>query len=187
MKHGAPAVRAAKSDRDVRSNGSRALFLDVDGVLTSSRSEIARGIPKDLSPAEVLKFDQVAVGLVRRLCDVGEVGVVISSARRAAHHWTEFGRALNLPTIGQTPALGRRGVEIQAWLDAHPEIEQFAILDDLDEMLATQRPHFVRTTYSDGLCFTTLRDLAEKFALNVYDLLPQADGQPSAAAPAPRA
>jgi len=186
VKHGASLVQA-NTVQNVCSNVSRALFLDVDGVLTSSRSEIALGIPKDLSPGEVRKFDQVALGLVRRLCDVGQVGVVISSARRAAHDWTEFGRALDLPTIGQTPALGRRGVEIQAWLDTHPEIEQFAILDDMDEMLATHRPHFVRTTYGDGLCFTTLRDLAEKFTLNIYDLLPQGDEPPSAAALAPRA
>lgn len=173
---------AANSARTVR----RALFLDVDGVLTSSRSELAIGSPRDLSPGEVVKYDRVAVGLVRRLCEVGEIGVVISSARRALHDWTEFGRALDLPTIGQTPAIGRRGVEIQAWLDSHPEIEQFAIVDDLDEMLPTQRSHFVRTTYGDGLCFTTLRDLAAKFDLNVYDLLPEAVELPSAAAPAPR-
>lgn len=38
-----------------------------------------------------------------------------------------------------------RGFEIQQWLDDHPEVENYCILDDDNDMLPSQLDNFVRT------------------------------------------
>jgi len=38
-----------------------------------------------------------------------------------------------------------RGHEIQDWLDTHPEVENYVIFDDDNDMLKSQRDNFVRT------------------------------------------
>jgi hypothetical protein len=55
--------------------------------------------------------------------------------------------------IGQTDWKGSfRGLQIQRYLDAHPEIENYIIIDDDGDMLNTQWNHFVYTDYRYGLC-----------------------------------
>lgn len=39
-----------------------------------------------------------------------------------------------------------RGSEIQLWLNQHPEVEQYVIIDDDDDMLSTQLENFVKTS-----------------------------------------
>jgi hypothetical protein len=45
----------------------------------------------------------------------------------------------------------RRGREIALWLSRHPEVTRFAIVDDEDDFLPEQRPHFGRTNFKTGL------------------------------------
>ena len=63
--------------------------------------------------------------------------------------------------IGRTPFGGEmrmsglysseeRGIEIQHWLDEHPGVEKFVILDDCADM-AHLLPHLVKTTWENGL------------------------------------
>ena len=44
-----------------------------------------------------------------------------------------------------------RGAEIKTWLDEHPEVDQFVILDDEDLKLKEYLPNHVRTTFKYGL------------------------------------
>ena len=44
-----------------------------------------------------------------------------------------------------------RGGEIQTWLDAHPEVDNYVIIDDDAVMLDKQLFHFVETNYEDGI------------------------------------
>lgn len=44
-----------------------------------------------------------------------------------------------------------RGTEIQMWLDAHPEVDNYVILDDDTDMLDSQSEHFVHISYEEGL------------------------------------
>lgn len=53
-------------------------------------------------------------------------------------------------------SLGVRGHEIQAWLDKHPEVEKYAILDDDSDMLPEQMPNFFKTTFQNGLLEETM-------------------------------
>ena len=153
----------------------KVLFLDIDGVLNSARSCIANhGYPHGFEPDQLAMFDHIAVGLIRGLCAKGGVSVVVSSAWRILHHWDAIGRGLDLPTMDSTPRLvGERGKEIAAWLAAHPEVTQYAIVDDDDDMLPEQRPFFVRTNGMDGLMYADFEKLCSIFGVNVYDCTPQ--------------
>jgi hypothetical protein len=130
------------------------LFLDIDGVLNSTRSCLAfGGFPHGITPDHLKRFDHCAVGLIRRLCKETGAVCVLSSTWRQLHPYTEISAALDIPMIGATPKSddGFRGREIAAWLAAHPEVTQYAIVDDDGDMLPEQKPYFVQTPHSDGL------------------------------------
>lgn len=146
----------------------KVLFLDIDGVLNSVRTAIAsEGFPHDFSQME--RFDQTAIALVKKLCRIGGVQVVLSSTWRLSFSKEEVSEALGIPVIDKTKSLpGVRGVEIQEWLDRHPEVERYAILDDNSDMLDSQRDNFVQTTGDDGLTLREFRKLCALFGVNEY-------------------
>ena len=150
---------------------SRVLFLDIDGVLNSHRTAIGLGgIPHDFDAAGLALFDLAAVGMLRGLCEAGNVSVVLSSSWRIVHDFRELGAALRLPIIDQTPRLvGNRGKEIAAWLAKHPEVQRFAIVDDDSDMEPEQRPFFVQTHYEDGLTWLPFLKLCDLFSVNPFD------------------
>lgn len=134
------------------------LFLDIDGVCNSQRSLTAFGeYPTDFSAREMAFFDMVAVALVRRLCRVTGCKVVLSSTWRYFFSAEQVATALDLPVIDCTPKsteeadYARRGGEIYAWLDQHPEVTHYAIVDDVNAMLPEQQRHLVQTDERCGL------------------------------------
>lgn len=137
------------------------LFLDIDGVLNSKRTSVAfDGYPHSFSPKDMARFDMVAVALIRRLCQVTGASVVLSSDWRYDHSAHAVANGLDLPVMDVTPKLpGIRGLEINAWLAAHPEVEQYAIVDDIASMLESQQTHFVKTDDECGLSLRNYLDL----------------------------
>ena len=156
----------------------KVLFLDVDGVLNSTRSVLARSGPirntgvteafKRLSmvhyedttipygPAYTLDtVDPIAIALVNRLLDKSEARLVISSTHRT--YLLETGETYNgmihrgrldayFRALGitheiydLTPRLHiARGSEVASWLDLHPNVEDYVILDDAQDFGADQ-------------------------------------------------
>ena len=55
------------------------------------------------------------------------------------------------PVMDKTPDAETRGEEIQMWLDEHPEVTQYAILDDDADILPEQKENFFKTTWAFGL------------------------------------
>lgn len=142
------------------------LFLDIDGVLNSERSSLALGgYPHSFEPADLAKFDWVAVGLIREFCKVSECSIVLSSTWRMYRELMErAAEALDLPIIDRTPDHGSydtRASEIAAWLAEHPEVTRFAIVDDVPvfdshpELYA----NFVQTDPNMGMTLATYRAL----------------------------
>jgi hypothetical protein len=152
----------------------KVLFLDIDGVLNSTRTLVAfNGYPQELYESHLAMFDQVALGMVRGLCRHGEVKVVISSAWRKDFTFEQIGERLDLPTIGQTPMLlGCRGLEINAWLSQHPEVTQYAIVDDNPDMLPDQSVRFVQTSGEEGLTWRDFSKLCGLFDVNPHGCSP---------------
>jgi hypothetical protein len=147
----------------------KVLFLDIDGVLNSTRTCVAfGGYPHDFR--EMGAFDRVAIKLLQRMCDSTGVQVVLSSAWRILHTVKEVRDALELPIIDATPNLGtKRGEEIAAWLKEHPEVETYAIVDDDSDMLPEQQDHFVHTSGHEGLTWDAFTKLCEKLGASPYE------------------
>lgn len=149
------------------------LFLDIDGVLNSTRTCVAfGGYPFELS--QIGAFDQVSIRLLQRLCDSAGVQVVLSSAWRLSNEPKAAADALGLPIIDRTPYIpGPRGGEIQDWLDRHPDVERYAILDDDADMLPTQLLSFVRTDAHEGLTWECYTRLCRVLGANAYEGQPR--------------
>lgn len=139
----------------------KVLFLDIDGVLNSERSAWAfGGFPHGFDPANMAKFDHVAIALIRKVCEETECSVVLSSTWRLLHSVHECANGLGLPIFDKTPGGGgNRGKQIQEWLDEHPEVTEYAIVDDDSDMLDSQRGRFVRTNVKEGLSLANYGDL----------------------------
>lgn len=127
------------------------VFLDFDGVLNSL--SFCRAFPQ----RGLIGLDEVAVQRVRKICFRTGAKIVVSSSWRIIHALEDLQYrlgALGLPmdwVIGVTPKhLKSRGHEIQTWLDEHPEVTNFVILDD-DSDMAHLMDRLIQTTFEDGL------------------------------------
>ncbi|MDR6389209.1 HAD domain-containing protein [Paraburkholderia phenoliruptrix] len=145
---------------------SKVLFLDIDGVLNSRRTVTATGtFPHGFEDKQKPHFDWVAVGMIRKLCEVTGASIVLSSSWRIIHSVDDCANGLDLPIFDRTPSLnwsGRvRGDEIAEWLKVHPEVARYAIVDDDSDMLEAQKPYFVQTDFQEGLRYQDYDSLAE--------------------------
>ncbi|GAB2471666.1 hypothetical protein GCM10027082_23930 [Comamonas humi] len=141
----------------------RVLFLDIDGVLNSTRTCVATGgYPQRLE--DRAGFDWIAIKLLQRLCDSSGIQVVLSSAWRTFNDFKTVAKAFDLPIIDATPVLtGSRGDEIKAWLDNHVEVTHYAIIDDDPDMLEMQMPYFVQTNGFEGMSWANFTRLCSIF------------------------
>jgi hypothetical protein len=104
------------------------------------------------------------------MCDSAGVQVVLSSAWRITHTHKEAADALGLPIIDATPNLGtKRGEEIAAWLERHPEVTDYAIVDDDGDMLPGQMHRFVQTSGHEGMTWGDFSRLCGLFCASPYE------------------
>lgn len=132
----------------------KVLFLDIDGVLNSIRTEVAsNGYPHSFSAFDMERFDRVAIALVRRLCRETDCSVVLSSDWRYNYSAHQAANALDLPIMDVTPmdVTGTRAMEIAAWLAAHPEVATYAIVDDIPDIEDLHGERWVLTDPAAGL------------------------------------
>lgn len=110
------------------------------------------------------KFDWTAIALIQRICNKSNVKIVVSSTWRKMFSYQEIGANLKLPTIDSTPEFsGWRGYEIKDWLDRHPEVTKYAIIDDDSDMLPEQKPFFVHVDGRNGISYENFKQLLEIF------------------------
>ena len=139
---------------------SRVLFLDYDGVVNISMwnekgTRRSFGYPED---GRVNHFQ--AVQWVSEFCERCHYDIVITSTWRSEPNYKEClingGLRKGIEILGKTEDLseagGKRGDEIQFYLDMHPEIRYYIIADDIDEVLPWQREHFVKINEKYGFC-----------------------------------
>lgn len=144
----------------------KVIFLDFDGVIT-------------IPPKWYLKADKIK--WIKKIVDETGAKIVVSSSWRCGTPPTVedtinkmIGRPKRCPKnrmlnwlidnlYDVTPCysteqykipFGGRGGEIQAWLNAHPEVDNYVILDDDGDMDVSQTYHFVQTNYEDGITET---------------------------------
>ena len=170
------------------------LFLDVDGVLNSERSFVAGGDrvkqygidnPNDPYFLKITKctIDPVAVDLVNRVCKMCDAKIVVSSTHRK--HFADNDNKLfamkeyfsNLGinreyVIGWTENLSTpRGIEIQDWLERHPETNRYVILDDSSDMMEHQMEFFVRCDGDIGVSSSNFRQMLSLFGREVSTIV----------------
>lgn len=128
----------------------KVIFLDIDGVLNvycQTRDEYG------------CIFHKPFEDNLRQIIKDTEAKIVISSSWRLSgkQAMLETWKHRDLPgeIIDITPNLTYgegfltstpRGKEIQQWLDEHPEVENYVIIDDDADMLKHQLSHFVKTS-----------------------------------------
>jgi len=146
---------------------SKILFLDFDGVL-NSETGWRRDKPEDSYYVTPECVD--AMKWVFEQCP--DVWIVVSSTWRYHLQLPALQAmliAIGLPgdkVVGYTPmrmsADGPRGNEIQEYLDDHPEVTGFVIVDDNDDMVHLTK-HLVHTNVSDGLTDINAADIVARF------------------------
>lgn len=152
------------------------LFLDIDGVLncpdTWRRNDGQRGTFR-LCPDRIAR-------LVRLLEEVDARVVLSSTWRKFVDHREYLDKCAPSVTFRflkdwRTTQLmpvstgNTRGREIKEYLDRHPEITTYAIVNDDSDMLPSQRPYFVQTNHQDGLL--------DKDCLHLHDILTGGPGR----------
>ena len=148
------------------------LFLDMDGVLNTKwwYTQMDRNTPKDQYG---YAFDPKTVANLKRIVEETGADIVISSSWKCMglSQMEDMWEERNLPgkIIGITPnsvsdemllnadidsieLFHIRGEEIKEWLAMHGKrISNYAIIDDMDNMLPEQQSHFVHTNPEVGI------------------------------------
>lgn len=151
----------------------KVIFLDFDGVLNSLQSfkmweyrkdqskwetEMYKGWQGSMREYLAMEFCPICFSnmeeLVRRNPDVK---IVVSSSWRI-NETVESLKQILYPSkliseaiIGVTESFSNlRGYEIQKWLDGHPEVKNYVIIDDDNNMLDSQKDNFVKTSFMHG-------------------------------------
>lgn len=141
----------------------KVIFLDYDGVL----NRIGNGHP---TPVRTINgvMTMAEPELVYRLnliVDRTDAELVLSSSWRHLPDWRQAMKASGIVKafLDRTPSRSDhrkygieyqhlcRGHNIQDWLDEHPDVERYAIIDDCADMLRSQTPNFFRTNEQEGL------------------------------------
>lgn len=136
------------------------LFLDFDGVITTYQSK--------------WKIDMAKVKIINEICDKADAKIVVTSSWRIGYHGVVtvfheslkqyfikheyegifkyiFNKFIN-NIIGMTESVGTcRGNEIKFYMNEHPEIENYVIVDDDSDMFDYQLFNFVQTDTYEGI------------------------------------
>ena len=135
-----------------QSAGDKVIFLDVDGVL-NSRAFLATYHRAGIA------IDPTRLVLLRQIVEASGADIVLTSSWRL--HWdsnealcNETGKQMNaifaqagLKILDKTPDLGFvRYEEVVRWLEEHPQVKNFVVLDDEPFEEGILKGHFVLTS-----------------------------------------
>lgn len=129
----------------------KVLFLDIDGVVNC----VNTNFKTDLWP-----LDRYMAFLVGKIVLDTDCKVVLSSSWRNHPDGVKVIEKHVVPILDITCQSwydrerdhhSWRGEEIKKWLDAHPEVSKYAILDDSSDMLPEQQRNFFKTSWLRGL------------------------------------
>lgn len=146
----------------------KVIFLDFDGPLSNHRVGAQTGSLK--------AFDPVAVGALNNICNASGAKIVCTSVRaklwdndsfhEACRYFRQAG--LDLCNLHRDWSCrydtGLREGHIQKWLDAHPGVTHYAIIDDSEVKL----PNFIRADAYNGISFDALRETARLLDVDMH-------------------
>lgn len=140
------------------------IFLDVDGVLINRKVLMEKHTLAKLaalagsSERFYDRADLDCVALINTLLEETGAKIVVSSCWRIGRTVEELQTLFTNWGITPGAVIDRtindwdwvRGQEIQEWLDRHPDVTQFVIIDD-DADMAHLLPRLVQTEFEPGL------------------------------------
>lgn len=138
----------------------KVIFLDIDGVLNHQKHYEWLMTTNEPTPMQRVypysEFNPKSCQLLNEIIKETDAQIVVSSSWRldGLAKINKLFRFFGLPNaIDVTPCLNTaRGIEIDAWLAAHPEVDKYVILDDDEDMNKHQLPYFIKTNpYENGL------------------------------------
>lgn len=122
----------------------KVLFLDIDGVVNCATTiERFRGC---------FGIDPSMASRVKNIIEATGCSVVLSSSWRYDDPFRDEVQERVCDLLDVTPknnGLTSRGTEVKSWLEGHPEVTRYAILDDNNDFLVGQ-PLF-QTSWNQGL------------------------------------
>ena len=136
----------------------KCLFLDIDGVINHNSWYNSDAYYQNEFKDPDL--DPNVIERLNRVTDKHNIKIVISSSWKLDSYCIPRLQNAGLKNIiGQTPdfifrvpvELYCRGLEIQAYLDKHLEIDNYLILDDESDFLENQMKYFYKIDYQVGL------------------------------------
>lgn len=154
----------------------KVIFLDIDGVLNSEEFACwCHEFPDFVREGGSNWVDPNAVKMITFLCEEYDVKLVISSSWRMFDVQSTIDCFKNYRDltplckyiVGVTPRnmddriWESRGEEIQQYLNEHPEVDNYVIVDDDNDMLESQKDHFVRCNYVFGLIPSRVEKMKE--------------------------
>lgn len=167
----------------------KVLFLDIDGVINTVGGELGLRYcynfdsEKDSRNKYSISLDPACLYYLRSIVQDTGCKIVISSTWRHGETVDSMKEWFNCPItkdaiIDKTPSFtslshpelkdrkGRvqRGEEIKWWLDQHPEVTRYAVLDDDTDMDIVDK-NFFKTCSWDGL----KKDVAKKVTMHLNE------------------
>ena len=148
---------------------SRVVFLDYDGVVNTPmwNAEGSQCSYNFSNHGKVNNFQ--AVQWVSEACQKFGYDIVVTSTWRLWDNYKEClingGLRPGIDILGKTDRLrdSCRGAEIKKYLEEHPEILYYIIIDDEDDILSEQRGHFVLTNGDTGFNFSEFEKFEQIF------------------------
>lgn len=136
------------------------IFLDIDGVVSNAR-------------IGYFNLDIYVVNFLRWLCQVAEAKIVIISTWRYSHKqdfWESiFGEYMHEDWATPiTKMSGNRGHDIRRWLEDHPEVTTYIILDDDRDFNKDQLPHLIQTNSVDGMLAKDMIQARDAFGIKTF-------------------
>lgn len=137
------------------------LFLDIDGVCNSAKTLQRQG------GTSFIGIDPFMALLVNRICEATGAQIVLSSSWRLWEDTRNEVKKIIYPQyIDVTPdkrGLACRGCEVKEWLEQHPEVKRYAILDDSRDFHNDHKPNFFNTSWEEGLTEEIAQKVIEHF------------------------
>jgi hypothetical protein len=106
--------------------GGKVIFLDIDGVLNFHQPE---------SPDQSKTIQRELLGRLRAILEATGAKIVLASTWRHEEGAVDEARSDGVPIDDVLPDLrpASRGKEIISWLNKHPEVQRYLVLDDEDD------------------------------------------------------
>lgn len=148
---------------------NRVLFLDYDGVVNTPMWN-EKGTRCTFNfPCNNKVNNFQAVQWISEFCQKYGYDIVVTSTWRLDSNYKEClingGLRDNIKILGRTEDMwaSTRGDEVKSYIEKHPNIKYYIIVDDENDMLPEQQDHFVQTDTTRGFGELEFHKCAEIF------------------------